>query len=215
MGYRGKVGEQEKARELRATGMTLLEIATELGVVKSSVSLWVRDIPVRGPRRRRGGRPAGPNVLRERKLAEIERLLADGRERIGRMSEREFLVAGTALYAGEGAKGGLLFANTDPRMVHLFCAWLRRFFVIDESRMRVRLYLHVGLDLDRAMRFWSAVTGIPVTQFAKPYRATPDPSIRRNKHEFGCVGVRYTCLHTHRAVMGLVDGLLSSDAVPG
>ena len=42
------------------------------------------------------------------------------------------------------------FANTDATMVAFFCAWLRRFFTIDESRLRVRVYLHEGLDLDAA-----------------------------------------------------------------
>ncbi len=45
MGYRGKVEEQERARDMRARNMTLQDIATELGVSKSSVSLWVRDVP--------------------------------------------------------------------------------------------------------------------------------------------------------------------------
>ena len=44
MGYRGKVAEQTKARELRACGMTLADIAADLAVSKSSVSLWVRDV---------------------------------------------------------------------------------------------------------------------------------------------------------------------------
>ncbi len=34
-----------KARELRGQGLAYKEIAAELGVSKSSVSLWVRDIP--------------------------------------------------------------------------------------------------------------------------------------------------------------------------
>jgi hypothetical protein len=44
VGYRGKVVEQERARQLRALGWTLLDIALELGVAKSSVSRWVRDV---------------------------------------------------------------------------------------------------------------------------------------------------------------------------
>lgn len=44
MGYRGKVHEQKCARELRAESWTLEQIADELGVAKSSVSLWVRDV---------------------------------------------------------------------------------------------------------------------------------------------------------------------------
>jgi hypothetical protein len=57
---------------------------------------------------------------------------------LGRLSEREFLVAGVALYAGEGSKtdGDVRFANSDPRMIVFFCSWLRRFFEIDEARLR-------------------------------------------------------------------------------
>ena len=45
MGYGGKVTERERrARELRAEAWTLSEIASELGVSKSSVSVSVRDV---------------------------------------------------------------------------------------------------------------------------------------------------------------------------
>src|SRR3954468_16341304 len=139
MGYRGKQLEQGQARSLRAAGWTVPAIATELGVAKSSVALWVRDVPsVGGPRRLR--RPRPPNRLQQAKQAEVDSLLAEGRERIGQLSDREFLVAGAALYAGEGTKGGgrVSFANSDPRMVAAFCASLRRYFDVDEARIRVR-----------------------------------------------------------------------------
>ena len=100
-------------------------------------------------------------------------------------------------------------------MIAFFCCWLRRFFEIDESRLRVRLYLHEGLDLAAAIAYWSEVTAIPATQFAKPYRAVPDPSIRRAKHVHGCVTVSYSCSATHRSVMGLVRALLCDAAIPG
>jgi hypothetical protein len=150
-------------------------------------------------------------------LDEIERLREEGRVRIGELSEREFLVAGVALYAGEGSKrdGGVVFANSDPRMVVFFCSWLRHFFEVDESRVRVRLYLHQGLDLAASITSWSELTGVPASQFIKPYRAVPDPSIRRTKHVHGCVGVRYSCSATHRSIMGLVGALLSDAVLPG
>jgi Helix-turn-helix domain len=217
MGYRGKLAEREQARRLRATGLPMAEIAARLGVSKSSISLWVRDVPFEprpGPAR---GRRRSPNALQQRKQAEIDRLLAEGRDRVGRLSEREFLVAGIALYAGEGSKGdgSIIFANSDPRMVAFFCSWLRHFFRIDESRLRVRIYLHQGLDLAAATAFWSEVTGVPESQFLKPYRAAADPSIRHAKHVHGCVGVRYSCSVTHRSIMGLVVALLRDAAIPG
>lgn len=216
MGYRGKTDEQEQARALRAQSWTLREIADELGVAKSSVSLWVRDVAF-VPKPRQPGPHRKPHPGIARKAAEIEQLKEQGRRRIGVLSERELLVAGVALYAGEGNKtdGEVGFANSDPRMIYLFCAWFRRFFEVDESRLRLRLYLHQGLDLDGANEFWSELTDIPLAQFGKAYRAIPDPSIRRSKHPMGCPSVRYACSRTHRKVMGLVEALLSSEALPG
>jgi hypothetical protein len=217
MGYRGKPAEREQARRLRTAGLPMADIAARLGVSRSSVSLWVRDVPFAprpGPTR---GRRRAPNALQRRKQAEIDRLLAEGRDRLGRLSEREFLVAGVALYAGEGSKGDgrLRFANSDPRMIVFFCSWLRRFFEVDESRLRVHLYLHQGLDLAASITYWSALMGIPPTQFVKPYRAVPDPSIRNAKHVHGCVSIGYSCSATHRSIMGLVAALLGDTAIPG
>ena len=138
--------------------------------------------------------------------------MEQGRRRVGQMSERDLLVAGAMLYAGESAKrdGAVKFANTDARLVRLFCRWLRHYFSIDESRLRGRLYLHEGLDLDAAMQFWTGVTGIPAHQFVRPYRAVPDAGIRSNKHEHGCVTVSYCCSRTHRAVMGVLAAVLDA-----
>jgi transposase len=104
MGYRGKVADKEQARALRGEGWTMPEIAAELEVSEASVSLWARDVDFLPRRGRAAPRRRGPNKLQRAKADEIEQLLAEGRERIGELSEREFLVAGTALYAGEGAK---------------------------------------------------------------------------------------------------------------
>ena len=216
MGYRGKLEAQEKARLMRAENMTLAAIAATLGVSKSSVSVWVRDVPFT-PSKRRYGPHRRPHAQHLAKIRQIEELNELGIQRIGTLDEQAFLAAGVALYAGEGAKndGNVMFANTDARMVSFFCAWLRHFFVIDESRLRIRVYLHEGLDLDAADQHWSEVTGVPRTQFRAPYRAAADPTIRTTKHENGCVYVNYGCSTTHRTIMGLIRALLSSQAIPG
>ena len=209
MGYRGKLAEQDEARRLRAGGMTMPEIAASLGVSRSSVSLWTRDVPfAAGPRRHAVGR--APNRLQQAKEAEIAALLEAGRARIGRLTDRDLLVAGTALYAGEGAKtpGAVTLVNSDPRIIAFHLHWLRSCFPVDEARLRVRLYLHEGLDMERAITFWSTLTAIPPSQFTQPHRAIARSGIRHNKHEHGCATVRYACSHTHRSVMGLIGALL-------
>lgn len=216
MGYRGKLLERQTAGELRAQSLTLADIAEKLGVSKSTVSLWVRDVDF-VPSPRRTARRRGPNVLMRRKAEEIAHSRELGVARIGTLDEQAFLAAGAALYAGEGAKrdGAVDFANSDPRMIAFFCAWMRRFFEIDESRLRGYVYLHEGLDIDAAHEFWSAVTRIPLTQFGKPYRAQADSSIRHAKHANGCAYVRYNCTRTHREIMGLIEALLLSSGPSG
>ncbi|MGD9797438.1 MAG: hypothetical protein AB7H43_06835 [Acidimicrobiia bacterium] len=216
MGYRGKTEDQARARQLRAEGWTMPEIAAELAVSRSSVSLWTRDVPYT-PRRPRARPATGPNRLARARLAEIDAMRAWGRDMVGDLSERDLLVAGAALYAGEGAKTDrrVAFANSDERMVALFLLWMRTFFELDESRLRVRIYLHEGLDLAAATAWWASVTGVPTTQFGAPYRAVPDPSIRHAKHPMGCVTISYSCARTHRAIMGLVRALLACPGFPG
>lgn len=170
MEYRGKLSEREEARRLRALGRTMPDIATALGVSRSSVSLWTRDVPVvLGPRRLR---PRQPNVLERRKSAEIAELLEAGRARIGALSDRDLLIAGVARYAGEGSKrdGIVGFTNTDPSMVAFFCSWFRRFFDIDESpiastpvssrrtRRRCGRIVPVPGHFDSGRAIWQAVS---------------------------------------------------------
>ena len=103
MGYRGKVEERQRARELRALSWTLQEIAAELGVSKSSVSTWVRDVEF-VPRPRNRGHPAGPkHPMRLKREAELERCRTEALERIGSVDDRDLFLFGLALYLGEGA----------------------------------------------------------------------------------------------------------------
>jgi transcriptional regulator with XRE-family HTH domain len=222
VGYRGKLEERQRARQLRAQAWTLREIADELGVATSSVSVWVRDVPF-DPSSRRSARtqrrPRGSDhPLRRRKLAQLEELRQDGLARIGTLAEREFLVAGLGLYAGDGAKGDkeVRMSNSDPVIIGFFCRWFRRFFDVDETRLRLALYLHEGLDLDAAVAHWSELTGIPPTQFTKPYRAVADVTIRHNKHVHGCAHVVYNCTSTQRTILALMTATLGAEVVaPG
>ncbi len=100
MGYRGKVQQQEDARAMRARNMTLQDIATELGVAKSSVSRWVRDVPFT-PSKRRTVPQRRPHPAHEAKLAQIAALNAEGHpRRIGTLREdAAFRSPASRLYA--------------------------------------------------------------------------------------------------------------------
>ena len=152
MGYRGKLTERARARELRARSWTLGEIADELDVSTSSVSVWVRDVDF-VPRPRNRGHPAGPkHPMRLKKEAELERCRVEAEAWAKGFDGRDLTMFALGLYAGEGDKGGSTvgLANTNARFLRLFAMWLRQEFPIDESRLRAKIYLHEGLDLDAA-----------------------------------------------------------------
>jgi hypothetical protein len=216
MGYGGKVAEQRRARELRAAGATVPDIAAALGVSKSSVSLWVRDVPT-PPMVRRRTRSHTEHPAKVRAREEVAAMDALGAVRLGSLSEQAFLAAGAALYAGEGTKqGGVVsLANTNPDIVTFYLRWLRTFFEIDESRLRARVYLHVEQDLERTTAYWSDLLAVPRGQFRQPHIVQRTAAVRTTKHVHGCVYVSYACTRTHREVMGLVRGLITSKALPG
>lgn len=171
MGNGGKHIERHRARELRAEAWTLQEIADELGVSKGSVSVWVRDVEFVPKPRNRGHASHEPHPLHVRKLAEIERCRVEADALIGRLSSRDLTMFCLALYAGEGSKteGAVKIANTNPTLSRVFLAWLRDVFDIDETRLRVTLYLHRDLDLEQANEFWSAALSVPM-------RSSPSPT---------------------------------------
>jgi len=217
MGYGGKYVERAKARELRAQAWTLVEIARELGVSKASVSVWVRDVDFT-PKPRNRGHPAGPfHPMRLKKEAETARLLQEADEWLRVLSDRDLTMYCLGLYQGEGAKtpGSLSMANTNPIVLRTLVTWLRRRFEIDESRLRVRLYLHEGLDLEASMTHWSDVLEIPTSQFQKPYRASADPTRRSAKHTNGCATLIYSCTTTHRTVLAMIEAVSCRFAIPG
>jgi hypothetical protein len=215
MGYGGLVEERDRAREIRSRSCTLAEIARTLAVSKSSVSVWVRDVPFERRPRSRGHASQNAHPLHLERKADFERAAREAHAALGSsLSDRELMVAGIALYAGEGSKTDnrvVIFTNSDGRMIDLYLRWLRRFFDIDESRLRLRLTLHDDQDLLAAQTNWSVRTGIPVSQFSKAIRPRRADRHARSKHPFGCVGIVYSSASIHRSIVALCDALLTSD----
>lgn len=217
MGYAGKWQERDRARELRAQSWTLQEIADELGVARGTVSVWVRDVAFTPKPRNRGTANQRPHPLHLAKLADLERCRQEAQEWVASMTDRELTAFCLGLYAGEGSKTKSMvgLANTNPALLVAFLTWLRRAFPIDETRLRVIVYLHEGLDIERAVTFWSGLLDIPPTQFGKPYRAVADASRRSTKHEYGCATVRYSCSQTIRRLLAMIEAVTYRVANPG
>ncbi|MEU3133995.1 hypothetical protein ABZ691_14410 [Streptomyces sp. NPDC006854] len=200
---RAKDDVRAKARELRLQGMTYDQIQVELGCSKSSISLWVRDLP--RPERTRTreqssaiGRRGWETTL-QRRDAERRAARQRAEEEVGALSDRELFLVGVALYWAEGSKSKpyrtqerVTFVNSDPGMIEVFLAWLRLLGVADDH-LRFHVHIHETADVTAAEQFWAALTGAGPEAFGKTSLKRHSPRTTRKNvgAEYrGCLVVR-------------------------
>ena len=200
---RAKDAERARARELRAAGATYAEIAAALGVSKGSVSLWVRELPRTGPvspeeiaRRRAEGSQRYWAAEGDRREAGRQVVRAEAAARIGSLSRREILIAGSIAYWCEGAKNKpyrrtdrVIFVNSDPGLVAFFLRFLA-VTGVPADQVICRVQIHESADAAAAQDYWRSVTALPAGQFRRPTLKRHNPrTVRKNTGDdyHGCL----------------------------
>ncbi|MHA6762535.1 hypothetical protein [Streptacidiphilus sp. PAMC 29251] len=182
------------ARVLRTEGKTYDEIREALGVSKSSVSLWVRDLPHpprrQSPQERRDHMQRicwGP--LRERRDGERRAAKQAAASEIGELSDRELFVLGVGIYWSEGTKDkeyarreSVTLINSDAGLIAVYLAWLD-LLAVERSRLRFRVSIHESADVDAAQRTWAELIGLPVEALQRVNLKQHNP--RTTRHNTG------------------------------
>jgi transposase len=216
-----------KARELRTQGLDYEEIVTALGVSKSSVSLWVRDLPMpprlspaeRGKRAAEGVRRywATQHHVNEAKRATARAAAA---AEIGVLTDREIVIAGATAYWCEGTKNKpdrradrVIFTNSDPGIIRFFLRFLDATGT-PRTNATFRVCIHESADVESAQRFWLGVTGASPDQFRTPTLKRHNPkTVRKNVGDdyHGClrVDVRRSS-GLYRKIEGWAAAIMSS-----
>lgn len=220
---------RDRARELRLQGWTYDQIQVELGCSKSSISLWVRDLP--RPERRD---PSEQAKLASRKRWEHELAIRDeerqrtkacATQEIGGLSDRELFMAGVALYWAEGTKDKpharrerVTFVNSDPDVIRMYLAWLDLLKVGRED-IRFRLLIHESADVAAAENYWAELVGSDRSAFGKTTLKRHNPkTVRKNTGDDyrGCLvlDVRRSA-ELYRRIEGWWYGIVGAARVPG
>lgn len=216
-----------EARKLRSRGESVITITHQLGVSKSTASLWVRDIiltieqqetlkkhSIVGAER---GRLLGALKQKNERLKRIKEGKTAAAKLLGRPSNKEFFAAGIALYWAEGNKRmkKVEFCNSDAKMVVFFLDWFQRFFDLTMADFKC----YVGINTIHRERekevkeYWEKITGIPAQQFTKTsfkHSATHKIYDNFNEH-YGTLSVKV--LKPARIlykIAGLVEALRST-----
>lgn len=184
--------KKSEAIRMRKEGASYSQIKEKLKVSKSSLSLWLHDMPLSEKRLRE---------LRDWNVVRIERFQntmrakresrwAEVRKRaakdIGNLSKRDIFIAGLFLYWGEGGKTMFTctsVSNTDPAMLRFFIHWLQAFGV-SKDRLRVHVHLYADMNIKTELQYWSKILGLPMTSFTKPYIKVSNRSELSYKQKF-------------------------------
>lgn len=177
-----KILEKQKALRLRKSGYSIKEIADSVGVSKSTVSGWCKDISLsQAHLRRLKGKSylAGTRALllsaenkRKKRIKNTKYYNNLGIADVGNMNSRDIEMVALGLYWGEGYKQGSDewgFTNSDPAMINFMMVYLEKVHAIDSSRIICRVSINkIHKHRDREVReYWSKVLKIPLSQFSK------------------------------------------------
>lgn len=215
---------RERARALRGAGFTYPEIIAELGddIPQATLQGWVRDIELTIEQRARiknlelegsaKGRPFGALWNRKQKENRLQTAREEAAPHVARLSQdlQALQLMAAGLYIGEGTKadGQFSFCNSDPNIIRGWITLLRKSFRLDESKFRCQVNISEGMDLDGLRKYWSRLTGIPLSQFI---RGTIDSRSNKKKRE-GYKGVCVVIYHSfalRRYLDALAEGVLS------
>jgi len=165
------------ALTLRKKGYSYSQIKDEIGVSKSTLSNWLYSMPL-SEKRISELRDNSPirieryrNTMRNKKEVKLEEAYNEMSKKIGKLSSREFFLAGLFLYWAEGMKtknAAIGLTNTNPNMLKFYIQWLN-FFGVVPKKLKVSLHLYSDMDIKLQEKYWSKTLSIPLSQFRKSY----------------------------------------------
>jgi hypothetical protein len=195
---------------------SLKEISRQFGVVKSTASLWSRDVVLNKKAEerlltviKRGQLVSARNKKAKTKAIE-DRYLEEAHEEMG-LNPNYGKIICAMIYWCEGAKAareGVKFTNSDPNLVRVFLKLFRKNFILDEARFHPCIHIHSYHSKEKQLDFWSKVTDINKQQFIKPYQK-PNSGKRIHENYQGCISLRYSSNDLARQLMATAKAFLN------
>lgn len=179
---------KNRVLKLREEGKTYLEIQRKIktSIPKSTLSYWCHDIPLPLGYQRRIQDYNKFNLKKARKTAlavikaKREKFLKDLWERnlylLGKIDKDVQKIILSILYYCEGAKwkghSGLQLGSSDPELIKFYLELLRKYYHIDQDKLRCRVNYRADQNINKLQAFWSKITKVPLNHF---FKTKPDP----------------------------------------
>jgi len=195
------VQEKERAILLRKKGYSYKEILAEVPVAKSSLSLWLADLPLtkieKDTLKKRTdanisiGRIRAASALRQNKLNRNRSLLEEAEIFFEKFSKDTLFQVGIALYWAEGAKRNesFFFTNSDADMIETMLLWIEKYTEYSRFELGYRLYLHQPFVRDNWEVWWQRKLGVNEHQFKKTIVKPSGLGVKKRPNYKGCIRI--------------------------
>lgn len=183
---------------LRKAGYTYREILAKVPVSKSSISLWLQDMPLTDAEKSilKHRRDDGISRGRIRAAASLHKLREERDSILFKEAKNEYrkyrddplFHVGISLYWAEGSKrsNAFCFVNSDADMILLMLAWMNRFLGLHKENVRARLYIHKPYAHEDCENYWSQATGIPTQNFRRTIYKPTGLLVKKRPGYKGC-----------------------------
>lgn len=199
------VQEKAYAIRLRKKGYSYRDILKEVPVSKSSLSLWLKDLPLTAKEKRSLRKRCDANVARGRirsaaanKQARIQRqktIVKAAKQEFSKFKSEHLFQVGIALYWAEGAKRSDMFhfMNSDVDMIKLMLLWLYHYAGLSKQHLGYRLYIHKPYQHEECEHWWAQNLDISDEQFKKTIIKPSGIGVKKRPNYRGCIRVEVPC----------------------
>lgn len=211
---------KEKVINYREQGYSYNMISEKLGLAKSTLSDWLKEVPYKPnkevKKRIESGRIKSAEYKHNQKVNSIKEMKRIAKKELGKLTKRDLWLLGIGLYFGEGTKlqECAQIANSDPEIIKLIIKWLREICGLDTENFTIAIHTYPDNNIKDTINFWSKTTGIPKKQFSKTQidKRTNKTNKKKRKLPYGTIrltvranGKKEFGVNLHRRIMGWIE----------
>lgn len=215
---------KEKAIKYRKQGYSYSMISEELGLAKSTLSNWLKEIPYKPNKeiiKRIGlARVRSAEFKHNQKVTNILKMKRLAKKELGRLTKRDLWLLGIGLYLGDGSKlyERIRVINSDPKIIKLAIAWFKSVCGLKNKNLTPAVHGYPDTDIEETIKYWLKVTGIPRKYFGKTQidQRKNKSRKKRRKLPYGTLhltvkswGRKEFGVALHRRIMGWIEAALS------
>jgi hypothetical protein len=221
-----RILDRRIAIKLRQEGKSWTYIKDLLSLNRGTLTRWLKDVELTDEQKEK--------IFKESKVQRIERYIVTVKARrqriidsaylkekkiLGRISKRDFLIAGLFLYLGEGSKSDwwrIIISNSNPTIIRFSVFWLNKILGIPVDQLRIQVHLYYDMDIKKEVNFWLKTTGLKKSQIIKPYiKKTSSKAIDHATFGHGTCNVYTSNTKLKNKIMAAINVILNTSERTG